>query len=75
MPMMGRDNSSRSRAAELIRQGSVMVDHRAEERVDRLLVPGQLISVRGFGRICLTEVGQPTRRDRLPVTLEIFSKA
>ena len=67
--------TSRSRAAELIRQGSVMVDHRAEERVDRLLMPGQLISVRGFGRIRLTEVGQPTRRDRLPVTLEIFSKA
>ena len=43
--------------------------------MDRVLAPGQLISVRGFGRIRLTEVGQPTRKDRLPVTLEVFSKA
>lgn len=67
--------TSRSRAAEWIRQGLVMVDHSPEERVDRVLAPGQLISVRGFGRIRLTEVGRPTRKDRLPVTLEVFSKA
>lgn len=66
---------SRARAAEIIRQGGVMVDHQAEERVDRVLSPGQLISVRGFGRIRLVEVGKPTRKDRLPVTLEIFSKS
>ena len=66
---------SRSRAAEIIRQGSVMVEHMPEERVDRLLEAGQLISVRGFGRVCLKEVGSPTRKDRLPVTLEVFSKA
>ena len=45
-----------------------------EERTDRLLEPGQLLSIRGFGRIRLTEVGSPTRKDRLPVTLEIFHK-
>lgn len=65
---------SRAKAAEIIRQGSVMVDHQAEERVDRMLSSGQLISVRGFGRIRLLAVGEPTRKDRLPVTLEIFSK-
>ena len=65
---------SRSRAAEIIRQGSVMVDHLPEERVDRLLAPGQLLSIRGFGRVRLREVGSPTRKDRLPVTLEVFSK-
>lgn len=67
--------TSRSRAAEIIRQGAVMVDHLPEERCDRLLQTGQLISVRGFGRIRLTEVGSPTRKDRLPVALEIFAKA
>lgn len=66
---------SRSRAAEIIRQGSVMVDHLPEERVDRMLAAGQLISVRGFGRVRLNEVGEPTRKDRLPIALEIFSKA
>jgi len=65
---------SRAKAAEIIRQGNVMVDHVPEERVDRLLAAGQLLSVRGFGRIRLEEVGSPTRKDRLPVTLEIFAK-
>lgn len=65
---------SRSRAAEIIRQGSVMVDHLPEERVDRVLNPGQLLSIRGFGRVRLADVGSPTRKDRLPVTLEVFSK-
>lgn len=65
---------SRTRAAEMIRAGLVSVDHAAEERTDRLLAPGQLLSVRGFGRIRLTEVGEKTRKDRLPVVLEIFRK-
>lgn len=65
---------SRSKAAEIIRQGAVMVDHMPEERVDRMLSQGQLLSVRGFGRIRLTDVGNPTRKDRLPVALEIFAK-
>lgn len=66
--------ASRSRAAEMIRQGLVSVDHVPEERVDRMLTEGQLLSVRGFGRIRLTGVGDPTRKDRLPVTLEVFSR-
>ena len=66
--------TSRSRAAEIIRTGAVAVDHMPEERTDRLLTAGQLLSIRGFGRIRLTEVGNPTRKDRLPVTLEIFHK-
>lgn len=65
---------SRARAAEIIRQGCVMVEHVPEERTDRLLSAGQLLSIRGFGRVRLTEVGQPTRKDRLPVALEVFSK-
>ena len=66
--------TSRARAAEIIRQGLVMVDHMPEERTDRLLTPGQLLSVRGFGRIRLCEVGDRTRKDRLPVLLEIFRR-
>ena len=62
---------SRSRAAELIRGGAVMVSHVPEERTDRLLTVGELLSVRGFGRIRLVEVGTPTRKDRLPITLAI----
>lgn len=64
---------SRARAAEMIRQGCVMVEHVPEERTDRLLSPGQLLSIRGFGRVRLIEVSQPTRKNRLPVVLEVFS--
>jgi len=66
--------SSRGRAAEMIRAGAVSVDHALEERTDRTLSAGQLLSIRGFGRIRLREVGEPTRKDRLPVVLEIFRK-
>lgn len=63
---------SRGKAAELIAAGAVMVDHVPEERNDRLLEAGCLLSIRGFGRIRIREVGDPTRKDRLPVVLEIF---
>ncbi len=66
--------TSRSRAAEIIRTGAVAVDHMPEERTDRILEAGQLLSIRGFGRIRVKEVGSPTRKDRLPVILEIFHK-
>lgn len=64
--------TSRGRAAELIRTGAVAVAHMPEERVDRLIEAGQLLSVRGFGRVRLVQVGDKTRKDRLPVQLEIF---
>ena len=66
---------SRARAAELIREGAVAVEHRQETRTDRVLEEGQLLSIRGFGRIRLREVGGMTRKDRLPVLLEIFKKS
>ena len=66
--------TSRSRAAEIIRTGAVAVDHTPEERTDRMLTDGQLLSIRGFGRIRVIEVGNPTRKDRLPIVLEVFHK-
>ncbi len=66
-------NLSRSTAAERIRAGQIDVDHREETRVDRMLQEGQLISVRGFGRIRLMAIGEPNRRDRIPVQFELFT--
>ncbi len=66
--------TSRAKAAEMIREGLVMVDHMPEERVDRVLNEGQLLSVRGFGRIRLAQLGGVTRKERLMVTLEIFRR-
>lgn len=65
---------SRARAAEMIRAGSVEVAHQPEERIDRLIAPGQTISVRGFGRVRLDEAGEETRKGRIPVRLEVFSR-
>lgn len=67
-------NLSRARAAELIRAGNVQVAHVPEERADRLLHEGDLLSVRGFGRVRLLAVGEETRKGRLPVTLEVFNR-
>lgn len=67
--------TSRAKAAEMIRAGLVSVEHVPEERVDRQLTAGQLLSVRGFGRIRLQDVGDKTRKDRLPVTLEVFRRS
>lgn len=66
---------SRAQAAEIIREGMIQLDHNPEERPDRLLECGSLVSIRGFGRIRVTDVGERTRKDRLPVTLEIFHQA
>jgi len=67
--------TSRAKAAEMIRAGLVAVEHMTEERTDRVLTAGQLLSVRGFGRIRLIAVGDPTRKERLPVTLEVFRRS
>jgi RNA-binding protein YlmH len=73
--LSGGLRTSRSKAAEMIRAGLVAVDHMPEERTDRVLEAGALLSIRGFGRIRVREVGSPTRKDRLPVQLEIFHKS
>lgn len=65
---------SRAKAAEVIRQGIVSLNHRPETGTDRQLSPGDLLSIRHFGRIRLKEVGDPTRKDRLPIVLEIFTR-
>ena len=63
---------SRAQAAERIRRGDVSVGHHPEERVDRLIAPGEIISVRGTGRVILREAGAPNRKGRLPVRLALF---
>ena len=63
-----------ARAAEIIRQGLVQRNHTPEERVDTLLEAGDLLSIRGFGRIRLTEIGGRTRKDRISIQLEVFKR-
>ena len=56
---------SREKAAELIRLGSVSVNHRPVESVSLTLSAPCTVSVRGYGRFLLDEIGPPTKKGRL----------
>ncbi len=60
---------SRAKAAALIEAGRVKLRHLPTLRTDVRVEEGDMISVRGMGRMEVTQVGQPTRKDRLPVVL------
>lgn len=63
-------NLSRSEAAAHILSGQVQVNHRVEVRTDAQLHQGDLLSVRGFGRLQVKAVGTPNRKGRIPVQFE-----
>lgn len=65
-------NLSREKAAALITSGHVKLRHIQSLRTDARVEAGDVISVRGMGRLMLTEVGAPTRKGRLPVVLTSF---
>ena len=60
---------SRAKAAALIEAGHVKLRHAQTLRPDARVQEGDMISVRGRGRLQLSQVGKPTRKDRLPVLL------
>ena len=72
--LAGGMDISRANAQEMIRRGLVQAAHREELRTDREISEGTVISVRGFGRICLKSIGGPTKKDRIPVELELFTR-
>jgi len=63
---------SRSKAAELIAAGYVKLRHIQVLRGDAQVARGDVISVRGKGRLQLADVGAPTRKGRLPITVLCF---
>ncbi len=65
-------NCSRSHAQAMIREGAVMVNHQGLVRVDHEMHEGDLISVRGHGRIRFREIRGTTRKDRISILLERF---
>lgn len=62
-------NLSRGDAADLIAAGHVKLRHLPTERTDARVQQGDAISVRGHGRLVLEEVGNPTKKGRLPLRL------
>lgn len=60
---------SRTDAAELVSAGQVKLRHLPTDRCDARVGEGDAISVRGYGRLLVEEVGSPTKKGRLPVRL------
>lgn len=60
---------SRGDAAELIAAGHAKLRHLPTERCDARVGEGDAISLRGYGRLLVEEVGAPTKKGRLPLRL------
>ena len=63
---------SRGNAAELIQAGVVKLRHAPMLRPDARVEAGDVISVRGYGRLRIESYGDLTRKGRLPVLLTRF---
>lgn len=61
-------NISRDDAAALIQRGMVEINYDPIEEADRRIEPGDILSVRGYGKFKIDEIGQPTSRGRLHLT-------
>lgn len=62
-------NLSRGDAADLIAAGHAKLRHLPTERTDARVQEGDVISVRGHGRLVVEEIGAPTKKGRLPIRL------
>lgn len=65
---------SRADAAQLIAAGRAKLRHLPEERPDARVQEGDVISLRGYGRLAVEAVGQPTRKGRLPLNMTRYGK-
>ena len=68
----GGMNLSRGKAAELIETGHVKLRYTPAMRSDTRVEYGDMISVRGKGRLQIVEIGTATRKGRIPITLTRF---
>ncbi len=46
--------------------------HLPTQRTDAQVEAGDMISVRGFGRLQVQEIGSPTRKGRYPLKMLLF---
>ena len=64
--------ASRSGAEEMLKQERVCVNHVLCKKGTTLLQVGDVLSVRGFGRAELLEIGGETRKGRIRITLKKY---
>jgi len=60
----------RAEIAEMIRSGRVQLNWVIEQRPDHMIQPGDMISLRGYGRLRLVDVGGQSRKGRYFITTE-----
>lgn len=65
-------NLSREKSAVLIRSEKVEINHFITESVSAEVNSGDIISVRGFGKFLLSEVGGNTRKNRIHIIIKKF---
>lgn len=65
-------NLGRQTCQQLILGHGVMVNYEEITRPDKLLVAGDVFSVRGYGKFRIAEISGPTRKDRLHISIEKF---
>ncbi|MDO5441651.1 MAG: YlmH/Sll1252 family protein [Bacillota bacterium] len=65
-------NLSRTKAQDAITAGLVFVDNIQCTKPDKEIEENTKVVLRGKGKIILKNIGQKTKKDRLPVELEIY---
>lgn len=63
---------SRTKAAELIKSGKVRINWEEKELTSKTIKQGDVISIRGKGRIVLDEVTGNTKKDRTKITIKKY---
>ena len=66
---------SRANAAAAVAQGLVSVNYLPCEKPDRAVAPGDVLSLRGKGKVTVGEPGGKTRKDRQFITVELWTDA
>lgn len=63
---------SRKDAKNLALSGNVSINHLEPKSEDVKLIEGDLLSIRGFGRVEVLEIGGKTRSDRVHITVKKY---
>ena len=65
-------NKSRNDAKNLIVAGKVFVNHSESFKTDLTVTEGDLLSIRGFGRAEIYEIGAKTRSDKIHISFKKY---
>lgn len=63
---------ARGKAADLVSSGRVQLNWRECTKPDKLLVAGDTVSARGFGKFVLAEVGGTTKKGRTSIVIKRY---